>query len=95
MINSHFDLILWAKSTIKVFKPSDLKFLHGSSAQAEDLVIKWLILMWFMLQVFPNKEADATIGGVVGTNFRPNKTSLSHGEELRAKTSFNDKEKAD
>lgn len=51
--------------------------------------------MWFMLQVFPNKEADATIGGVVGTNFRPNKTSLSHGEELRAKTSFNDKEKAD
>lgn len=53
------------RSTTKIYKPSDLELLHGSSTTAEALVIRWPILMCFMLQAFQNKEADATIRRVV------------------------------
>lgn len=53
------------RSTVKIFKPSDLEFLHGSSTVAEATVIRWLIFMRFVPQVFQNKEADATIRRVM------------------------------
>lgn len=76
------------RSTVKIFKSSDLEFLHGSSTTAEAPVIRWLILMCFMLQVFQNKEADATIRRVMWTNSRSNTASVLSQRRIKSKNWF-------